>query len=44
LQLPDSVDETKVDAKFDKGVLMITANKKPEAVKAQRTIEIKKGS
>jgi HSP20 family protein len=34
LQLPDSVDETKVDAKFDKGVLKITASKKPEAVKA----------
>jgi HSP20 family protein len=44
LQLPDSVDETKVDAKFDKGVLKITATKKPEAVKAQRRIEIKKGS
>ena len=40
LQLPDSVDETKVDAKFDKGVLKITATKKPEAVKAQRKIEI----
>ena len=44
LQLPDSVDETKVDAKFDKGVLKITATKKPEAVKAQRKIEIKKAS
>jgi HSP20 family protein len=42
LQLPDSVDETKVDAKFDKGVLRITATKNPEAVKAQRKIEIKK--
>ena len=44
LQLPDSVDETKVDAKFDKGVLKIIAAKKPEAVKAQRKIEIKKAS
>jgi HSP20 family protein len=44
LQLPDSVDETKVDAKFDKGVLKITATKKPEAVKAQRRIEIKTAS
>lgn len=44
LQLPDSVDETKVDAKFDKGVLKITATKKPEAVKAQRKIEIKTAS
>ena len=41
LQLPNSVDETKVEAKFDKGVLKITATKKPEAVKAQRKIEIK---
>ena len=44
LQLPDSIDETKVDAKFDKGVLKIIAAKKPEAVKAQRKIEIKKAS
>ncbi len=44
LQLPDSVDETKVDAKFDKGVLKITATKKPEAVNAQRRIEIKTAS
>ena len=44
LQLPDSIDETKIDAKFDKGVLRITATKKPEAVKAPRTIEIKKAS
>jgi len=44
LQLPDSIDETKVDAKFDKGVLKITASKKPEAVKAQRKVEIKTAS
>ena len=44
LPLPDSVDEAKVEAKFDKGVLKITAMKKPEAVKAQRKIEIKKAS
>ena len=44
LQLPDSVDEAKVEAKFDKGVLRITAMKKPDAVKAQRKIEIKKAS
>ena len=42
--LPDSVDEAKVEAKFDKGVLRITAMKKPDAVKAQRKIEIKKAS
>jgi HSP20 family protein len=42
IHLPESVDENKVDAKFDKGVLKITAAKKPEAVKAQRRIEIKR--
>lgn len=44
LRLPDTVDETKVEAKFDKGVLKVTAAKKPEAVKAERKIEIKKSS
>jgi len=44
LRLPETIDETKVDAKFDKGVLKITAAKKPEAVKAERKIEIKKAS
>lgn len=44
LRLPDTIDEAKVDAKFDKGVLTITAAKKPEAVKAERRIEIKKVS
>ena len=41
LRLPDMVDDTKVEAKFDKGVLKVTAAKKPEAVKAERRIEIK---
>lgn len=44
LTLPDSIDEAKVEATFDKGVLKITAAKKPEAVKPQRKIEIKKAS
>ena len=44
LGLPDTVDDTKVEAKFDKGVLKVTAAKKPEAVKAVRKIEIKKSS
>jgi HSP20 family protein len=43
IRLPDSVDETKVEARFDKGVLSVAAAKKPEAVKAERKIEIKKG-
>jgi HSP20 family protein len=42
LRLSDTIDETKVNATFDKGVLRITAAKKPEAVKAERKIEIKK--
>ena len=42
LQLPDTIDETKVEATFSKGVLKITATKKPEAVRAERKIEIRK--
>jgi HSP20 family protein len=42
IRLPDTVDEGKVEAKFDKGVLKITAAKKAEAVKAERKIEIRK--
>jgi HSP20 family protein len=42
LRLPDTVDDAKVEARFEKGVLKVTAAKKPEAVKAQRSIEIKK--
>jgi hypothetical protein len=36
------IDEAKVDAKFDKRALTITAAKKPEAVKAERRIAIKR--
>lgn len=43
IRLPESVDENKIEAKFDKGVLRVTAAKKPEAVKAERKIEVKKG-
>ncbi len=42
IRLPDTVDDAKVEAKFDKGVLKVTAAKKPEAVQAERKIEIKK--
>jgi HSP20 family protein len=42
IRLPDTVDDGKVVAKFDQGVLTVTAAKKPEAVKAERKIEIKK--
>jgi len=43
LRLPDTVDESKLEARFDKGVLTIVADKKPEAVKAERKIKIKNG-
>ncbi|MCL4764611.1 MAG: Hsp20/alpha crystallin family protein [Hyphomicrobiaceae bacterium] len=42
LRLPDTIDENKVEARFEKGVLKITAQKKPEAVKAEKRIEIRK--
>ena len=41
LRLPDSIDEGKLEARFDKGVLRIVAQKRPEAVKAEKRIEIK---
>ena len=42
LPLPDVVDDGKIEARFDKGVLRVTAAKRPETVKAERRIEIKK--
>ncbi len=42
LRLPDTIDDSKVEARFDKGVLKVVAQKRPEAVKTERTIEIKK--
>lgn len=42
LRVPDTVDEGKVEARFDKGVLKVTLPKRPEAGGAQRKIEIKK--
>lgn len=43
LRLPGTLDESKIEASFDKGVLKISAPKRPEAVKAERRIEIGKG-
>ncbi len=42
LRLPDTIDDTKLEARFDKGVLKIAAQKKPDAIRAERKIEIKK--
>lgn len=41
LRLPDTIDEGKVAAKFDKGVLTVTVPKKAEAVRQTKKIEIK---
>lgn len=41
VRLPDTIDESKIEAKFDKGVLHITAPKKPEAATAERKIDIR---
>jgi HSP20 family protein len=42
LRVPDTVDEAKVEARFENGVLKITLPKRPEAASEQRKIEIKK--
>jgi HSP20 family protein len=42
-RLPDSVDEDKIKADFDKGVLRIVVPKHPAAVKAEKKIPIGKG-
>ena len=43
LGLPDTVDQDKVEASFDNGVLKIKVPKRPEAIGKQRTIPIRKG-
>lgn len=42
LQLPDGIDENKIEAKFDKGVLRVVAQKRPDAIKAEKRIPIGK--
>jgi HSP20 family protein len=42
LRLPDTVDQDKVEASFDDGVLKIKVPKRPEAIGKQRTIPITK--
>ncbi len=41
IRLPETIDEDKVEARFDKGVLTITLPKRPGMVKTQKKIEIK---
>jgi HSP20 family protein len=43
MRLPDTVDENKVEASFNNGVLTVSLPKRPEAIGNQRTIPIKKG-
>ncbi len=42
IRLPDSVDEAKIEARIDKGVLKITAAKRSGATSPERKIEVKK--
>ena len=42
LRIPDTVDEERIEARFDKGVLKVTLPKRAESVSEQRKIEIKK--
>ena len=41
-RLPEGIDQGKIDAKFDKGILTVTAAKLPEAQKEARKISISK--
>jgi HSP20 family protein len=41
-RLPDSADEDKIKANFEKGVLRIVVPKRPEAVAAEKKIQIQK--
>ena len=43
LRIPDTVNEDKIEARFDKGVLKVVLPKRPEAASEQRKIAIKKG-
>ena len=40
-RVPEGVDTDKIEANFNKGVLTVILPKKPEAMKAARTIDIK---
>ena len=42
-QVADTIDPDKVKAVFDKGVLKVTLQKRPDAVKAEKRIPISKG-
>lgn len=41
LALPESADDSRIEARFEKGVLHVTVPKKAEAVKSAKQIEVK---
>jgi HSP20 family protein len=41
IRLPETIDDDKAEARFDKGVLTITLPKRPEMIGTQKKIEIK---
>jgi HSP20 family protein len=43
LRLPEGVDESTIEARYENGVLRVTAAKRSGAAKLEKTIEIKKG-
>ncbi len=43
IRLPDTIDEDKAQATFEKGVLLVTLPKRPDLLKGQKKIEIKSG-
>jgi HSP20 family protein len=43
MRLPDSIDDEKIEAKLNKGVLTVKIAKRSEAVKEERKIKIKSG-
>ena len=40
IELPDGLDEDKIQAKFEKGILRIIAPKRADAIKSEKTIPI----
>jgi HSP20 family protein len=43
LRVPDGIDEDKIEARFDGGVLRVILPKTPEAQKAEKTIPVQQG-
>ncbi len=40
IELPGGIDEDKIEAKFEKGILRVTAPKRADAIKSEKTIRI----